>query len=58
MSLAVFWYYCPVYGSVYWFNGPVSNLARSIKRGYGDKDLVRERKEIRDTDLSASVIYS
>lgn len=53
MSLAVFWYYCSVYGGVYWFNGLVSNLPRSIKRGYGDKDLVRERKEIRDTYLSA-----
>ncbi|KAG2354803.1 amino acid transporter [Suillus spraguei] len=36
MSLAVFWYYCPVYGGVHWFNGPVSNLA-SAKKGQGNE---------------------
>lgn len=41
-SLAVFWYYCPVYGGVHWFNGPISNLAPDIKDEYGDTNSVRE----------------
>jgi len=31
MFLAIFWYYCPVYGGVHWFNGPVSNLVQVDK---------------------------
>lgn len=55
MSLAVFWYYCPVFGGVHWFNGPVSNLAPAIKSGYTNEGLILERKENRDTELSVSV---
>jgi hypothetical protein len=33
MSLAIFWYYCPVYGGVHWFNGPVSNVEPEIDDG-------------------------
>ncbi|KAG2140236.1 amino acid/polyamine transporter I [Suillus bovinus] len=35
MSLAILWYYCPKYGGVHWFNGPVSNIASADK---GDDD--------------------
>lgn len=56
MSLSVFWYYCPVYGGVHWFNGPKSNFAPAIKGG--DEDSVCERKENRDTDLSGSAVDS
>ncbi|KAG2050419.1 amino acid transporter [Suillus hirtellus] len=56
MSLSVFWYYCPVYGGVHWFNGPKSNFAPAIKGG--DEDSVCERKENCDTDLSESAVDS
>ncbi|KAG2360779.1 amino acid/polyamine transporter I [Suillus spraguei] len=36
MSLAILWYYCPKYGGVHWFNGPVSNLV-SADKGPGDE---------------------
>lgn len=56
MSLSVFWYYCPVYGGVHWFNGPKSNFAPAIKGG--DEDSVCERKKNRDTDLSGPAVDS
>ncbi|KAG1732878.1 uncharacterized protein EDB91DRAFT_1251613 [Suillus paluster] len=56
MSLAVFWYYCPVYGGAHWFKGPVSNLAPIMKGEYGDEDSVSDRKENRDAELSVSVV--
>jgi hypothetical protein len=45
MSLAVGWYYCPVYGGVHWFNGPVSNLTPAIK-GQDYEDLVSGKTEM------------
>ena len=27
LALCLAYYYCPVYGGVYWFQGPVSNIA-------------------------------
>ncbi|KAG2135253.1 amino acid/polyamine transporter I [Suillus clintonianus] len=41
MSLAVFWYYCPVYGGVHWFNGPVSNLVSADNKQ--DEDSASEK---------------
>ncbi|KAG1732875.1 amino acid/polyamine transporter I, partial [Suillus paluster] len=43
MSLAVFWYYCPIYGGVHWFNGPVSNIV-STNKGQ-DEDSSSEKME-------------
>ncbi|KAG2143445.1 amino acid/polyamine transporter I [Suillus bovinus] len=28
LFLSILWYYCPVYGGVHWFTGPVSNLEK------------------------------
>ncbi|KAG1744393.1 amino acid/polyamine transporter I [Suillus lakei] len=28
LFLSILWYYCPVYGGVHWFTGPVSNLGK------------------------------
>jgi amino acid transporter len=47
MSLAIFWYYCPIYGGVHWFNGPVSNLV-SVDKGQDDEsasEKTGKRKE-------------
>ncbi|KAG2036395.1 amino acid/polyamine transporter I [Suillus americanus] len=55
MSLAIFWYYCPVYGGVHWFNGPVANLTPSMEGGRRDERSVSE-KEQRDAELSVSVV--
>ncbi|OAX42764.1 amino acid transporter [Rhizopogon vinicolor AM-OR11-026] len=43
MSLAIFWYYCPVYGGVHWFNGPVSNIAPALRGEQGEEDSVSEK---------------
>lgn len=55
MALAIFWYYCPVYGGVHWFKGPVANLTPSITDAYRDGNFVSE-KEQRDAELSVSVV--
>jgi len=56
MSLAIFWYYCPVYGGVHWFNGPVPNLALSNKGEHGDEDSASEKTDKRDIELSVSAV--
>lgn len=50
MSLAMGWYYCPVYGGVHWFQGPrfnavgkVSSRTRSVS--VGDEGSVPEKQE-------------
>lgn len=55
MTLAIFWYYCPVYGGVHWFNGPIANLTPSMEGGLRDGNSVSE-KEQRDAELSVSVV--
>lgn len=55
MALAISWYYCPVYGGVHWFNGPVANLASSTKGGSRDENSV-SKKEQQDAELSVSVV--
>ncbi|KAG1849286.1 amino acid/polyamine transporter I [Suillus subalutaceus] len=32
MFLAISWYYCPVYGGVHWFTGPISNFTPGHQR--------------------------
>ena len=32
LTLCLAYYYCPVYGGVHWFRGPVSNLAMDETR--------------------------
>ncbi|KAJ8594347.1 amino acid transporter [Rhizopogon salebrosus TDB-379] len=56
MSLAVFWYYCPVYGGVHWFHGPVSNLAPALKGENRDEDSVSEKVDERDAEHAVSVV--
>ncbi|KAG2139156.1 amino acid/polyamine transporter I [Suillus bovinus] len=55
MTLAIFWYYCPVYGGVHWFNGPVANLTPSMKDESRDKNSL-SKKEQHDAELSVSVV--
>ncbi|KAG1780030.1 amino acid/polyamine transporter I [Suillus placidus] len=50
MSLAVFWYYCPIYGGVHWFNGPVSNLV-SVDKGQDDDSVSEKMGKGRDIDV-------
>ncbi|KAG1724012.1 amino acid/polyamine transporter I [Suillus lakei] len=52
MFLAISWYYCPVYGGVHWFNGPISNLTPAIKDENRDEDSMSGKKEQRNADLS------
>lgn len=33
LFLSILWYYCPVYGGVHWFTGPVSNLEKVSENG-------------------------
>ncbi|KAG2154404.1 amino acid/polyamine transporter I [Suillus bovinus] len=53
MFLAIFWYYCPVYGGVHWFNGPVFNVTPAIRGENEDEDLMSdsEKKERCDADV-------
>jgi len=38
LLLSLAWYYCPVYGGVHWFRGPMPNLeGRSVQPWYDDK---------------------
>ena len=56
MSLSILWYYCPVYGGVHWFNGPVSNLDMPTKGEHGEEDSVSEKTDKRDIELSVSAV--
>ncbi|KAG1792164.1 amino acid/polyamine transporter I [Suillus plorans] len=51
MFLAISWYYCPVYGGVHWYTGPISNFTLTIR----DEDSMSEKKEQHDADISVSV---
>jgi hypothetical protein len=55
MALAIFWYYCPIYGGVHWFNGPVANLTPVVEGERRDGSALSE-KEQRDAELSVSVV--
>jgi len=46
MSLAIFWYYCPVYGGVHWFNGPVSNLPPPVRDEYEEEDSEKTDNDV------------
>ncbi|KAG1721623.1 amino acid/polyamine transporter I [Suillus paluster] len=56
MFLAVFWYYCPVYGGVHWFKGPISNLSPAIEGEHKDENSMSEKKEQSDATFSVSVV--
>lgn len=55
MFLAISWYYCPVYGGVHWFEGPISNFTPAIGGENRDEDFMSE-KEKRDADIYVSAI--
>lgn len=50
MSLAVCWYYCPIYGGVHWFNGPVSNLV-SVDKGQDDESTSEKTEKGERVDV-------
>jgi hypothetical protein len=56
MSLAIFWYYCPVYGGVHWFNGPVSNLPPAVEGEHGEEESVSEKRDKSHAELSVSAV--
>jgi hypothetical protein len=58
MSLAIFWYYFPVYGGVHWFNGPISNVASEIDGGKGKEDGSVSDKAEKLTPSSVSAVYA
>jgi hypothetical protein len=58
MSLAIFWYYCPVYGGVHWFNGPISNVAPEIDDEKEKEDGFVSDKAEKLTPSSVSVVYA
>lgn len=45
MFLAIAWYYCPVYGGVHWFNGPVHNIGPKIDDGHRDEESISEKAD-------------
>lgn len=55
LFLAISWYYCPVYGGVHWFNGPISNFSPAIGSENRSEDSVSE-KEQRDADVFVSAV--
>ncbi|KAG2135194.1 amino acid/polyamine transporter I [Suillus bovinus] len=55
MFLAISWYYCPVYGGVHWFTGPISNFTPAIRGENIDEEWMSE-KEQRDVDVSVSAV--
>ncbi|KAG1901917.1 amino acid/polyamine transporter I [Suillus fuscotomentosus] len=59
MFLAIFWYYCPVYGGVHWYTGPIYNFTPAIggEDGHRDEDLMSE-KERSDADVSVRAVDS
>jgi hypothetical protein len=58
MSLAIFWYYCPVYGGVYWFNGPISNVGPQIDDGKGKEGSVSDKAEKLTPSYVSAVYYA
>ncbi|KAG2119617.1 amino acid/polyamine transporter I [Suillus discolor] len=55
MFLAIFWYYCPVYGGVHWFTGPISNVIRGENR-YEDSILEKKEQHHDDADISVQPV--
>ncbi|KAJ8594344.1 amino acid transporter [Rhizopogon salebrosus TDB-379] len=51
MSIAVGWYYFPVYGGVHWFNGPIANIVPAIN-GQDYEDSTSEKKKGEGADVS------
>jgi hypothetical protein len=43
MFLAISWYYCPVYGGVHWFTGPISNFTPAIRGENRDEDSMSDK---------------
>lgn len=55
LFLAISWYYCPVYGGVHWFNGPISNFSPDMGSENRSEDWMSE-KEQRDADIFVSAV--
>lgn len=55
LFLAISWYYCPVYGGVHWFNGPISNFSPAMGSENRSEDWMSE-KEQRDADIFVSAV--
>ncbi|KAG2145191.1 amino acid/polyamine transporter I [Suillus clintonianus] len=56
MFLAISYYYCPVYGGVHWFSGPIANITPFIEGEQRDGDSMSEKKDQGDGDISVSVM--
>ena len=56
MFLSIFWYYCPVYGGVHWFEGPIANIKPGIEGEQRDEDSMSEKKEDADADVSVIAV--
>ena len=41
LILSLLWYYCPVYGGVHWFTGPVSTVPEGTRN---ESDMTVEEK--------------
>ncbi|KAG6878049.1 hypothetical protein C0993_000372 [Termitomyces sp. T159_Od127] len=48
MLLSIMWYYCPKYGGVNWFTGPVPNV-----RPVSEHDSTRSSEEVKKGDVTA-----
>ncbi|KAG2135208.1 amino acid/polyamine transporter I [Suillus bovinus] len=55
MFLAISWYYCPVYGGVHWFDGPISNFTSVIGGESRDESSTSEKEQL-EVDISVSVV--
>ncbi|EIW76668.1 amino acid transporter [Coniophora puteana RWD-64-598 SS2] len=42
LILSLMWYYCPVYGGVHWFTGPVANIEDAPADGTGSSSSVHD----------------
>ncbi|KAG1728991.1 amino acid/polyamine transporter I [Suillus paluster] len=54
LMLSIMWYYCPVYGGVHWFTGPVSNIEMLGEEG-ASSIRVSVEKNVREDIVEPSV---
>ncbi|KAG2338938.1 amino acid transporter [Suillus weaverae] len=52
LFLSILWYYCPVYGGVHWFTGPVSNLGKvSEESASSIRESVEKNVDIKEVPV-------
>ncbi len=62
LLLSLAWYYCPVYGGVHWFTGPISNIQTTKdvdeKQGSRRSSESIQNEKIRDGSVAVDTMDS